>query len=61
MVAGSPATMGVDSHVGGLYGPARSWAPVAQLDRAPVYGTGGQGFESLPAHHIQSVLLVGPV
>ena len=26
-------------------------APVAQLDRAPDFEFGGQGFESLPAHH----------
>ncbi len=26
--------------------------PVAQLDRAPVYGTGGQEFESLQARQI---------
>jgi hypothetical protein len=25
-------------------------APVAQLDRAPDFESGGQGFESLPAH-----------
>lgn len=28
------------------------WAPVAQLDRAPVFGTGCRGFESLLAHHL---------
>ena len=27
-------------------------APVAQLDRAPDYGSGGLGFESLPARHL---------
>ena len=26
-------------------------APVAQLDRAPDFESGGQGFESLPARH----------
>ena len=26
-------------------------APIAQLDRASVYGTEGRGFESLWAHH----------
>src|SRR3974390_1814930 len=27
------------------------FAPVAQLDRAPDFESGGQGFESLPARH----------
>src|SRR6185312_14386122 len=27
-------------------------APVAQLDRAPDFESGGQGFESLPARHL---------
>jgi hypothetical protein len=30
-------------------------APVAQLDRAPDFESGGQGFESLPARHHPSV------
>ena len=37
------------------YGAAaqvRAKAPVAQLDRAPDFESGGQGFESLPARHI---------
>ena len=29
-------------------------APVAQLDRAPDFESGGQGFESLPARHASS-------
>ena len=29
----------------------REKVPVAQLDRASVYGTEGRGFESLRAHH----------
>ena len=33
-------------------------APVAQLDRAPDFESGGQGFESLPARHV--LLYVGP-
>jgi hypothetical protein len=28
-------------------------APIAQLDRASVYGTEGQGFESLWAHKLE--------
>ena len=38
----------------GRYGPASTErsAGVAQLDRAPDYGSGGLGFESLPARHI---------
>src|SRR6185312_7008806 len=31
-------------------GPTTAYAPIAQLDRASVYGTEGQGFESLWAH-----------
>ena len=31
-----------------------SYAPLAQLDRALVYGTKGQEFESLTAHHIKN-------
>src|SRR5207244_5929082 len=30
-------------------------APVAQLDRAPDFESGGQGFESLPARHLVKV------
>ena len=34
------------------YGDIRIYqAPVAQLDRAPDYGSGGQGFESSRARH----------
>ena len=33
--------------------PCRA-APVAQLDRAPDFESGGQGFESLPAHHFDA-------
>jgi hypothetical protein len=36
--------------------PARRAAPVAQLDRAPDYESGGQEFESLRARHL-SILL----
>ena len=31
--------------------PSSTEAPVAQLDRAPDFESGGQGFESLPARH----------
>jgi hypothetical protein len=31
-----------------------SYAPVAQLDRAPGYEPGGREFESLRAHHLKS-------
>ena len=30
----------------------KKYAPVAQLDRAPDYGSGGQGFESSRARHL---------
>jgi hypothetical protein len=30
-------------------------APIAQLDRAPDYGSGGWGFESLWVHHYKSL------
>ena len=39
-------------------------APVAQLDRASVFGTEGRGFESLLAHHCDCFALTfiyGPV
>ncbi len=42
--------------------PARSIAanaPVAQLDRAPDYESGGQGFESLRVYHFQSLVIKG--
>ena len=49
-----------------LSGSSRSteYAPVAQLDRAPVFGTGGWGFESLRAYSHetgQATLVVWPV
>ena len=31
----------------------KQYAPIAQLDRASVYGTEGQGFESLWAHRLK--------
>src|SRR5581483_1276966 len=36
----------------GIFVPAAASAPVAQLDRAPDYESGGQEFESLRARHI---------
>ena len=33
--------------------PNGTQAPIAQLDRASVYGTEGRGFESLWAHHLK--------
>ena len=39
-----------ESHVS-----ARNQAPVAQLDRAPDFESGGRGFESLRARHFDSV------
>ncbi len=38
--------------------PASLWnnAAVAQLDRAPDYGSGGSGFEPLRLHHLQEIL-----
>jgi hypothetical protein len=38
-----------------------SHAPIAQLDRAPVYGTGGRGFESLWAHANRNTCLYSSV
>lgn len=35
-----------------------SYAPIAQLDRASVYGTEGWGFELLWAHHAAYVILL---
>ena len=32
-----------------------SYASIAQLDRAPVFGTGGRGFESLWTYHVKRV------
>lgn len=32
-------------------------APVAQLDRAPDYGSGGLGFESLRARHWDTFIM----
>jgi hypothetical protein len=34
------------------YLPAAVFAPVAQLDRAPDYESGGREFESLRARHV---------
>jgi hypothetical protein len=35
----------------GIFAAYLSFAPVAQLDRAPGYEPGGREFESLRAHH----------
>ena len=57
---GHESTQPIDHHAKPMYSCSRSsrkagqiitYAPIAQLDRAPVYGTGGQGFKSLWAHH----------
>src|ERR671925_2188808 len=39
--------------------PSHSRAPVAQLDRASVYGTEGLGFESLRARLTEALLIAG--
>ena len=43
-------TFSLASISGSAY-PSRSSAPVAQLDRAPDYESGGRAFESLRVHH----------
>src|SRR5262245_6971170 len=39
--------------------PLSDRAPVAQLDRAPDYGSGGWGFKSLRARHISGTYQAG--